>query len=316
MPNIYRIGIVLIGFILCSCKGKKGEEGFSYESFSELFPAAQSSYQISDADLLSNKDTTVIRSSEFAKLIPDSTKEKLFGKTPRLKYIALARVKAPGKTSYYIVKAINGTKRIALLIPFTNERFDAVFPLLEPDHNSATTQVSTIDKSSAITKSISEKKRGGDVAEGREVYQYIPEAKQFTLLLTNPLNPKREVINPIDTLPKKHKFSGDYIKDKKNFVSVRDGRSASELLVFIHIEEGECSGEVKGTLLLTSSTKGIYRQNGEPCQLSLQFSSNSVVVKEDGGCGSNRGLDCSFNGTYKKKKAVKPKSTKKRSSSK
>lgn len=151
----------MIGFIVCSCKGRKGEEGFSYESFSELFPAAQSSYQISDADLQSNKDTTVIRSPEFAKLIPDSTKEKLFSKTSRIKYIALARVKAPGKTSYYIVKAINGSKRIALLIPFTNERFDAVFPLLEPDHNSATTQVSTIDKSSAITKSISEKKTRG-----------------------------------------------------------------------------------------------------------------------------------------------------------
>lgn len=311
-----RIGIVLIGFILWSCKGKKDEKGFSYENFAGLFPAAQSTYQVSDADLLGNKDTTVIRSAEFSKFISDSVKQKIFGKSGKVKYIALARVKAPGKTSYYIVKAINGNKHVALLLPFTNDQFDAVFPLLVPDNDPTTTQMSSIDKSNAIIKSVSQKKPGGDVKEGRDVYQYVPEAKQFTLLLTNPLNAKVEIINPIDTLSKKNKLSGDYVKDKKNFVSVRDGRSSRELLVFIHIEQGECSGEIKGALLLTSSTTGVYRQNGDPCQLSFQFSGSTVSVKEDGGCGSRRGLDCTFNGTFKKKKETKSKSTKKRSSSK
>jgi hypothetical protein len=316
MPGMKRIGIVLIGFILWSCKGKKDEKGFSYEKFAELFPAAQPTYQISDVNLLGNKDTTVIRSSEFSKFISDSIKQKIFGKTGKVKYIALARVKAPEKTNYYIVKAISGSKRAALLLPFTNDQFDAVFPLLVPDSDPTTTQVSSIDKSNAIIKSVSQKKPGGELREGRDVYQYVPDAKQFTLLLTNPLNATVEVINPIDTLSKKNKFSGDYIKDKKNFVSIRDGRSARELLVFIHIEQGECSGEIKGSLLLTSSTSGVYRQNGDPCQLSFQFSGNTVSVKEDGGCGSRRGLDCSFDGTFKKKKEAKPKSAKKRSSSK
>lgn len=313
---MYRIGIVLIGVILWSCKGKKEKEGFSYEKFAELFPAAQTTYQISDADLLSNKDTTAIRSPEFATFISDSVKQKLFGKTGKVKYIALARIKAPEKTNYYIVKAISGSKRVALLLPFTNDQFDAVFPLLVPDNDGSTKQVSSIDKSNAIIKSISQKKSGGETAEGKNVYQYVPEAKQFTLLLTSPLNATAEIINPIDTLPRKNKFSGDYIRDKKNYVSIRDGRSATELLVFIHIEKGECTGEIKGSLLLTSSTKGVYRQGGDPCQLSFQFVGNTVSVKEDGGCGSRRGLDCSFDGNYKKKKEAKPKSTKKRSSSK
>lgn len=311
-----RIGIVLIGFILWACKAKKDEKGFSYERFAALFPATQTAYQISDADLLGNKDTTVIRSGEFAKFITDSIKQKIFGKSGKVKYIALASVKAPGKTAYYIVKAIEGNKRAALLLPFTNGQFDAAFPLLVPDSDPTTSQVSSIDKSSAVIKSVAQKKPGGEVAEGKEVYQYVPESKQFTLLLTNPLNATVEIINPIDTLQRKNRFSGDYIKDKKNFVSIRDGRSARELLVFIHIEQGECSGEIKGSLLLTSSTSGVYRQNGDPCQLNFQFSGNTVSVKEDGGCGSRRGLDCSFNGTFRKKKEVKPKTAKKRSSSK
>jgi hypothetical protein len=313
---MYRIGIVLTGIILWSCKGKKDENGFSYEKFAELFPPAQTAYQVSDADLLSNKDTTTIRSSEFAKFISDSVKQKLFGKAGKVKYIALARIKAPEKTNYYIVKAISGNKRIALLLPFTNDQFDVAFPLLVPDNDVTTKQVSSIDKSNAIIKTISQKKTGGEIAEGKEVYQYVPEAKQFTLLLTSPLNAAAEIINPIDTLARKHKFSGDYTRDKKNFVSIRDGRSSTELLVFIHIEKGECSGEIKGSLLLTSPTKGVYRQGSDPCQLSFGFSGNTVFVKEDGGCGSRRGLDCTFDGTYKKKKEAKPKSSKKRSSSK
>ena len=309
-----RIGIVLIGFVLWSCSGGKSEEnGFSYEKFSGLFPSEQVSYQLSDADLLSNRDTTVIRSPQFAKFISDSIKTKLFGKSNKVRYIAMARIKAPKNTSYYIVKAISGSKKMALLLPFTNDQFDIVFPFLIPDSDPTTSQLSTIDKSNAIIKTVTQRKSGGDVAEGREVYQYVPEAKQFTLLLTNPLNNTAEIINPIDTLPRKHKFSGDYLKDKKNFISIRDGRSSNELLCFIHIQKGDCSGEVKGTLILTSSSRAVYRQGGDPCELSLQFAGNSVSVKEGGGCGSRRGLDCSFDGTYNKKKEVKSKSTKKRS---
>ncbi|MBO9684553.1 MAG: hypothetical protein J7502_18110 [Flavisolibacter sp.] len=312
-----RIGIVLIGLVLWSCNSRKSEEtGFSYEKFSELFPSEQLSYQLTDADLLSNKDTTSIRSAEFEAFISDSVKKKLFGKTTNVKYIALARVKAPKNTSYYIIKAINGNKRVALLVPFTNNQFDAAFPFLIPDNDATTKQTSTIDKSNAIIKGVSQQKPGGKVAEGREVYQYVPEAKQFTLLLTNPLNNTAEVINPIDTLSRKHKYSGDYLKDKENFISIRDGRSSNELLLFIHIEKGDCTGEIKATLLLASSTTGVYRQSGDPCELSFQFKGNSVVVKEGGGCGSRRGLDCSFNGTYTKKKEAKTKTTKKRASSK
>lgn len=312
-----RIGIVLIGFVLWSCNSeKKDDDGFSFEKFSELFPSEQTSYQLTEAALLSNKDTTGIRSAEFEAFISDSVKKKLFGKPGKVKYIALARVKAPEKTSYYIVKAISGNKRVALLLPFTNDQFDVTFPFLVPDNDGTTTQTSTVDKSNAIIKTISKKKPGGETAEGREVYQYVPEAKQFTLLLTNPINNTAELINPIDTLSKKHKYSGDYLKDKKNFVSIRDGRSANELLLFIHIEDGDCTGEIKGTVLLTSSSAGVYRQSGDPCELSFQFKGNSVVLKEGGGCGSRRGLDCSFDGTYAKKKEAKPKTTKKRSSSK
>ncbi|MGZ3844518.1 MAG: hypothetical protein ACXVBH_00585 [Flavisolibacter sp.] len=311
-----RTGVVLLVILLWSCgNGKTDENGFSYEKFAGLFPKEQAAYQLSDADLLSDRDTAVIRSPEFAKFISDSLKNKLFGKGTKVRYVAMARVKAPKNTTYYIVKASGGGKKVALLMPFTNDQFDVAFPFLVPDNDATTSQLSSIDKSNAIIKAVSQKKSAGDIAEGREVYQYVPGARKFTLLLTNPLNNIAEVINPIDTLARKHRFSADYMKDKKNYISIRDGRSSNELLFFIHIEKGDCSGEIKGTLLLTASNRAVYRQSGEPCQLSLQFLGNAITVKEGGGCGSRRGLDCSFDGTYNRKKE-KSKAIKKRPLSK
>ena len=257
------------------------------------------------------KDTTLIRSSEFEKIIPDSFKTKIFG-AGKIKYVALAQLNASKKNIFYIVKAVTANKRAALLIPFSNGKPEAFFPLLILDDDATTTQLSTIEKSGGINKVVMQKKPSGSTAEGRDVYQYISQSKRFTLVLTNPLNSIVTVINPIDTLPHKNKFSGDYVKKKKNFVSIRDGRNSSQMIVFIHIENADCSGEIKGEMLMTSPTTAVYRQSGDPCGLTLRFSGSSVTIKEGGGCGSRRGLDCSFNNTFSRKKEVKIKSSRKK----
>ena len=61
---------------------------------------------------------------------------------------------------------------------------------------------------------------------------------------------------------------------------------------------------------MKTSTMAEYREPGDPCALQFNFTSFAVTVKEVGGCGSRRGLRCSFNGTYprkKDKKDAKPK---------
>jgi hypothetical protein len=52
------------------------------------------------------------------------------------------------------------------------------------------------------------------------------------------------VINPIDTLQKKNKFSADYVKDKMNIVSIRDDSKAGRINFFIHFDRnnGDCTG--------------------------------------------------------------------------
>jgi len=117
-----------------------------------------------------------------------------------------------------------------------------------------------------------------------------------------------ELINPIDTLTKKHKYAADYTSGKMNLVSIRDGRRPDRLNFFVHFEKGkDCSGELKGEAIIRSANTAEYNKDGDPCKLKFIFSSSSVTLKEVEGCGSYRPLNCSFNGSFSKKKINKKK---------
>jgi hypothetical protein len=314
--------IVLVLAMISGCgnKGSKqesGDNGYSFEKLSARFKSITPPYQLSDTGFLKNKDTGTLRFREFESFIPDSIRQKIFGKSTAIRYVPLVQMKPSEQTALYLVKAMSGNKKAALLIAFQDGEPQAVLPFLVPDNDPTTSQLSSIDKSYVITKHISQQKASVPLREGREVYEYDDASKLFSFILHNPLNIENaEVVNPIDTFPRKHKYAGDYAKDKKNFVSIRDGRHPNQLQVFMHLEKnkGACTGEIKGELLITSPTTAIYRQGGDPCVLSFRFSGSSLTVREDEGCGAHRGLDCVFDGTYPKKKESKPKPSAKKKS--
>ncbi len=118
------------------------------------------------------------------------------------------------------------------------------------------------------------------------------------------------IINPIDTLPRKNKFSGNYVQDNKNFISIRDGKNANTYFFFIHFEKnnGTCIGELKGELQMKTANKAIYSDNGDPCVVDFTFNGNQVDVKEQGSCGNHRDIKCFFDDSFtRKKEAVKKK---------
>lgn len=60
------------------------------------------------------------------------------------------------------------------------------------------------------------------------MYVLNADARNFMLIMTEALEDKvTELINPIDTLPRKNKYSADYSSGKMNLVSVRDGRKVT-----------------------------------------------------------------------------------------
>jgi hypothetical protein len=130
------------------------------------------------------------------------------------------------------------------------------------------------------------------------------------LVMTDELEDKAtELINPIDTFPRKNKWSADYTNGPMNLVSVRDGRRNDRISFFIHFDKnnGECTGELKGEAIIRSSNTAEFKVDGDPCVLSFNFSSSSVRLKETEGCGNHRGMQCLFDGSFTKKKETKPK---------
>jgi hypothetical protein len=315
MNRLVLFATALVLFISCGNKKEgNGDEdgGYSFEKFSGGFKEANVPYQLTDTALLKNKDTSSLKAIEFTSLIHDSLKNKIFGKS-KVKYTPLAKIKVPDAETFLVVKASAGNKKAAILVIYDkNGEHGASFPFLVPDADPATSQVSLVEKSYVISKLVS-KKSGTTSSDGKDVYTYDAVSKSLVLIMTDPLEEKTTVINPIDTLPRFNKYAGDYTSGKNALVSIRDGRTSKELMAFVHFRknEGECVGELKGQLFFTSSTTAVYRQSGDPCIIQFSFKGSSVILKEENGCGNHRGIDCLFDGTYAKKKApVKKRKTK------
>ena len=302
---------------IVGCKSKKtslsGDEPVDINDFIEFFPDTKLPFQVADSTLLrKEKDSLLISYAVFTQFVPDSILGQVFGKTVKPKIYPLAKNKA-GET-YLFAKAVAGNKRAVLVLGFDKkDQFIAAMPLLSLDQSSATQQTGVMDNRYTLTKMVYRRSADGTVNEGKDVYVLNSDAKSFMLIMTDALDDKpAELINPIDTGSRKQKYTADYGSGKMNLISFRDGKRSDRLNFFIHFEKnnGSCTGELKGEAIIKSPTIAEYRAGGDPCVLQFRFTSSSVIVKELEGCGSRRGLRCSFDGTYPRKKEIKPKASK------
>jgi hypothetical protein len=305
-----RSGFLLLLIGLMACNGNKeaeteNESEFNFERFSNRFKEQSIPVSLSDTALLNDKDTTTLSNLVFRGYIPDSIKTALVNDN-NARFIPLYKMKHPQGETYFITKVIGRKNKAAMLTVFDKENnYASSLPFLIPDTDPATSQTTILDKSFSISRNVTKKMKDGAVADGKNVYAYDRENNNFLLVMTDLLDDSDlELVNPIDTLPATTRHAGDYVKDKKNIVSIRDGRSENEVQIFIHFERKDgCSGEIKGYAIYTSSKTAVFRE--VPCVLELNFSINSVAIKEAEGCGSYRGTMCTFEGSYPKKKAAK-----------
>jgi hypothetical protein len=317
MTVLTRVLLVLVVVMLADCKSKKkaslsGDDPVEITDFIDFFPAKKS-YQFADTTLLKkDRDSLLISNTVFTQFVPDSILTRVFGKTiPKL--YPMARLK--GNETYLFTKAVAGNKRAAFILGFDKKnKFLASIPIMQLDQSPATQQIVSIDSRFNITTIVQRKNADGTVSEGKDVYYLSKDGGGFGLIMTDPLDDKvGELTNPIDTFSRKQKFTSDYGSGKMNIVSFRDGRKSDRLTFYIHFEKnnGECIGELKGEAIMKTATQAEYRESGEPCSLQFTFTSSTVMIKEINPCGSRRGLRCSFDGVYfRKKESTKPKSTK------
>jgi hypothetical protein len=296
--------------LLVQCKSRKtslqDDEEVDAEEFIASFPETALPFHMADTSLRKANDTTLrIGYRIFTQFIPDSFLHKDFGKNARPSLYGMGRIAGKEKETYLIVRAVHGKKRVVYLAAFDRkDEFADALPLVKTGIGNATSSYGTIDRKFQII-TYEERRRRGELTYRKNVYFFNKEAKEFTLIFTEPNEDIIEnVINPIDTLPATGKFAGDYVKDKKNFVSVRDGKNDSEILFFVHFEKnnGTCKGELKGTARFIAPNTAQYHEVGNPCVLQLTFAASRVRIEEKGGCGTYRDIPCFFEGSYVKKK--------------
>jgi hypothetical protein len=308
------IFIVLLTLAMWACKSKKRpiteDETITTADFIGLFENIKPPYTIGDSSFEKKmNDTSFISYKKFTSVIPDSILSKQF-KNFRPRIYPLGKIALKKQETYLLLKAVSAAQKAAYILVFDKDKkFITSLPLLIEDNNEATEQSAVMDYKFSITTNTQHKTTDGRLLYKKEVYAYISSASAFALILTesNEIDPKKELINPIDTLPRKNKFAGDYRQDKMNLVSIRDSKKPGLLAFFVHFEkdEGRCKGELKGEAKIISPGKALFKQSGDPCELEFSFTANTVNLKEDG-CGSHRDIKCFFEGTFTRRAPAKP----------
>lgn len=309
--------------ILLACKDKKKQlsedDIVDYAEFLGLFQEVKLPFQSADTALLAkDNDSLRIPYKIYTQFISDTTLKPLFGKVARPKIYPVGKAVVKDGETYLLVKAVAAPKRALLIAVFDQDSFVTAMPVLITGGANKTGDHSLVNMDSRYTITTLQQKTAsnGQSVYAKKVYVYNT-AGVFTLILTESNDQENHpvaILNPIDTLGTVHKLTGDYVQDKKNILSFRDGRKTNSLLFFAHFEKdgGACKGELKGEAQILSSKTARFTENNGTCSIDFTFNGNMVTMKEVGGCGSYRDIKCFFEGSYIRKKKPVQKTVRKK----
>jgi hypothetical protein len=317
MGLLKKILVVVFACSFCCCKHKPGnakekEKPVDIKDFMGMFAPVKLPAAFEDSTLSKKPADSAIAMSTLLQFIPDSSFRHYFGKPVKTKFYASGKVVVRKAETYLFLKSIAAGRKTLYLLGFDKTgRYKAALPLLVKDEESNIRYSSSMDGKYTVTVSRQHRDDQGKGVYKKSVYVFNDEGV-FTLIMTESNEQKSgipQIFNPIDTLAHKHKYTGDYIQDNRNFIAVRDGRNSSVVRFFVHFEKekGECTGELKGEAKFVSPTVARYSSNGDPCSVEFSFSDKNVRMKELEGCGNHRGIRCYFEGTYNKHKGAKAK---------
>ena len=305
------LALIFAVSILAGCgSGKKGPAGdrpLTFEDFKALFPAGQTPYRVfADSLLLTQPDSLAIKPDVLKQFLTDTLAGTDTLQRKRLKYFPLAYIAGP-ELQYFVIKAVDKAGAATGYICFTDKKgkFLSRMTAARKAPGSPEDMSFTLDSRYTIKVS-SEKELSATNTALREDFYTVSPTGALTLVMTNSNGPTTagQIFNPIDTISRKHKFSGDYTSGELNLVSIRDGQDPKSFLFFITFskDNGSCKGEINGVGHFTGSNKGEYKDKETSCGIAFQFSTGRVSIREVGGCGAYRGIKCFFEGGFAKKK--------------
>jgi len=306
---------LLILLALIGCAETKtdlsGNTPLKINDFNAAFKNIDLPIRINDTNLVAFTDTIKIGRKALTQFLPDSVVDAIAPKL--LKNASIFTLgKIEKETEYYLLlNNKDDKKQTVSVIAFSKKNVFLGYQIL--------TQFDLIQKGSQFygktllinkepTFLIEENKLDPELGLTNEKkgWAYTEQGFRLIYLDANIKPEQKAILNPIDTLPTKNTFSGDYARDKKNFIALRDFGNANKYQFFLHFEkkEGTCVGELKG-LLNFNKNQATYSEKGDPCTIQFTITGNVIKIKEDGNCGNHRNMTCYFNDSYDKKRKPK-----------
>ena len=304
--------------ILWGCSNKaldlSGETTIKPSDYVKAFAPIKGNYTTTDTDFIKKADTIKIGIKALQQFMPDSALQQMVKNEKKETIYPVGIIEK--ETEKYFLILVKSKKTAKLFVYVTDQKLNYLGykELLNNENKDAYARSVSINKEPTFVISKETYTKDKELKFSRS--GWIFNAGAGFMIVVNDSNETPEnniIINPLDTLPSLAKLSGDYKKNEKNYISIRDGKDAKTYLFFIHFEKNnaDCVGELKGTLTLSSPTTGQFTQNGDPCIIDFSFSGNSVRVKEQGTCGNHRGIICFFDDSFTRKKPSKSKKKKK-----
>lgn len=307
--------ILLILILAIGCKHKdtnlNSDAPIKPNQFVNAFKILDNNFSATDSSILSLADTVSINHKLLERFIPDTLYKRLLANDNKTTFHPLGRIDKTNEVYLLLLSIHNKKQTVTVIVQDKKNTFLAAKDVLPFDKENDNYKSSfSLNREPtfyvAREKTASEKKikytKTGWAFNGKTFIAVVNE--------TNERNEKSNVIlNPIDTFARENLYSGNYVEDEGNFISVRDGRTKQDYLFFLHIDknDGTCVGELKGEMKLTDSTHAIYSFGGDPCVIDFTFDKNIITIKEKGSCGNRRGMDCFFEDAFTKKKEPKKK---------
>lgn len=309
------VPLILLILLVGSCKDKKtdlsGETPIKVGDFIAVFRKITPSYAVSDTNITKVADTTVIGYKAFLQFFPDSSLTPIIGNNKKVTIRPVGIIEKD-KEDYLLVNFTIPKKstHLAVFVTDKKHKYLGSKELLNTNHDDEYLHSVSINREPTFL--LSKEKMGKDNNLQFSRTGWVYNSAGLFMVVINDSNEdakKMSVINPIDTLPRKNKLSGDYVQDKKNYISLRDTKNPNVYQFFIHFEknEGSCTGELKGELKMKDAGTAIFSENGDPCVIDFYFEGNQIRLKEQGSCGNHRGIKCYFDDTFTKKRESKAK---------
>jgi hypothetical protein len=309
-----RLVSLIVIFLLFACKENRqrtiADADLTISDFIELAQQVKLPFIVHDSTLQKKEnDSLALNLTVFQSFVPDSIFKKHYPSTKQLKLFLLGKSTDAQNWNYLFVKSISSKQRVVYMYYFNEKNaYVGTTVLLDNTDVSKVNRYIRIDGRYNIAFIKEQKTPTGELWSDETIY-YMDANGKMILTMTNSSKDKSDEImgNPIDTLPRKNKYSADYSLDKKNLVSIRDGNTPKTFQFFIHFskQNGECVGELKGEGEYIAAGKGVFHDKSSSCEILFTFGSSSVTIKESNGCGSFRDITCFFEGSYTRKKETK-----------